>query len=368
LSLSLPKDSKGVIVAPAMRELSVLAEQLAGWLAARIPGAQDLKVVDLDYPRGAGQSHETILFDAVWTEAGHARRRGLVVRIKPTRHTMFPDDLFTEQYQLMRLVHQGGYLPVAEPLWFEEDPTLLGAPFFVMEKLAGRVAVSVPPYAVEGWVAEASPEQRRRLWENGVRQLAAVQKVPLASVQFLAGNGAAAQGLEQEWDKYRRFLDWITELRPWPLLESAMQQLRARWPKNQPPGLVWGDARLGNLLVDDDFRVAAVMDWEQPSLGGALQDLAWWLVISDSMHSTGSGRPHLEGMGTREETIALWEEITGVSTADLEWYEDFTRLKHAILSVRMDYLRGRPTPTEDYPDTPQFRAFARRLDLPWPAG
>jgi aminoglycoside phosphotransferase (APT) family kinase protein len=351
-----------------MRELSVLADQLAGWLAGRMPGAQDLRVVDLDYPRGAGQSHETILFDAVWTEAGQEHRRGLVLRIKPTKHQMFPDDLFIEQYRLMKVMHEGGYVPVAEPLWLEEDPTLLGAPFFVMEKKAGRVAVSVPPYAVEGWVAEATPEQRARLWENGVREMAAVQRVPLSSVGFLAGSGAASQGLEQEWDKYRRFLAWISEMRPWPLLEAAMLRLRERWPANQPAGLVWGDARLGNLLVDDDFRVVAVMDWEQPSLGGALHDLSWWLVISDSMHSTGSGRPHLAGMGTREETIALWEQITGVSTADIEWYEDFTRVKLGCLSVRMDYLRGRPTPTEDYPDTPILRGLARRLDLTWPAG
>ena len=118
----------GVIVAPAVRDLSDLAAQLAGWLAQRMPDAQGVQVVDLDYPRGAGQSHETILFDALWREGGQARRRGMVVRIKPTKHIVFQDDCFEDQYRLMRAVHVSGKAVVAEPLWFESDPSLLGAP------------------------------------------------------------------------------------------------------------------------------------------------------------------------------------------------------------------------------------------------
>ncbi|HEY3694736.1 phosphotransferase family protein [Phenylobacterium sp.] len=355
----------GVIVAPAVRDLSVLASQVAEWLRERIPGAQDLRVVDLTYPRGAGQSHETILFDAVWNEAGQARRRGLVVRIKPTKHTVYQDDMFEAQYRLMQVLHADGRVRVAQPLWFEDDPALLGAPFFVMEKLIGRVAVSVPPYAEQGWVAEASPAERARLWENGVRQLGAVQSVPLSSVGFLARPEAGPDGFDQEWDRWTRYLAWISQQQSWPFLEAVRDRLRERWPANRPSGLVWGDARIGNMLVDEDFRIIAVMDWEQPSLGGALHDLAWWLVLSDRMHSAAPGRPHLAGMGTREETIALWGEVTGVSTADIEWYEAFAAFKLVCLSVRMLRLKGRPIPAEG-PGGPLSDMIVQKLDLAWP--
>jgi len=352
-----------VIVAPETRELSVLAGQLSDWMAPRISADGPVSVDNLAYPFGAGQSHETILFDAAWSEGGERRTQGFVVRIKPTRHLVFPTDLFSEQFQLMQALHQDGRVRVARPYWFEEDPSILGAPFFVMAKVRGKVAVSVPPYAQEGWVAEATPAQRRKLWENGMRQLAAVQRDGLG---FLAGPDGARDGLEQEWERYRRFLAWISAARPWPLFEAAFARLRERWPANQTPGLVWGDARIGNLMFDDQFEVVAVMDWEQPSLGGALQDLGWWLHLSDIMHFERPGRPHLEGMGTREETIALWGELTGISTADVDWYEDFAALKLACLSVRMTHLKGGPTPSEPYPDTAQNRALARRLDLVWP--
>jgi aminoglycoside phosphotransferase (APT) family kinase protein len=257
----------------------------------------------------------------------------------------------------MCVLHENGWAPVAKPLWFEADSTLLGAPFFVMEKVKGRVAVSYPPYAQVGWVAEASPAERAKLWENGVRQLAGLQKVPLSAVQFLAGPEGARSGLDQEWDKYVRFLAWISRDRSFPILEAAVEHLRARWPKNQPPGLVWGDARLGNLMFNDAFEVVAIMDWEQPSLGGALQDLTWWLTLADVMHSTGSGRPHLEGMGTREDTIALWREVTGISTDDLDWYEDFTAFKIGCVSVRSAELKGAPVPGHIH------AGLARRLGL-----
>jgi aminoglycoside phosphotransferase (APT) family kinase protein len=344
-----------VIVAPETRDLDTLAAQLADWLHARIPQATDMRVENLAYPMGAGRSHETVLFDARWSEAGRPREQSCVVRIKPTRHTVFPDDLFEQQYQVMRVLHEQGRVRVARPLWFEPDPALLGAPFFVMERARGRVPVSIPPYAAVGWVAEATPEQRRRMWDSGVRQLAAVQTTPLATVDFLRGPEGAAEGLAQEWDKYVRFVAWVNQERGWPVLERALERLRANWPSNQPAGLVWGDARLGNMMFDDDFQVVAVMDWEQPSLGGALQDLAWWLVLSETMHGAASGRPPLAGMGTRDETIALWRELTGISPADVEWYEDFTHLKMTCTGIRLAQLGKMPFPDE--------AALARRLKV-----
>lgn len=329
-----------VIVAPETRDLEALARTLAQWLGTRMIDAREISVRNLAYPRGAGQSHETVLFDAHWHEGGEARQQGCVVRIKPGGFTVFPDDLFDQQYGVMKALAQGEQVRVARPLWFEHDPALLGNPFFVMERKSGRVPVSIPPYAREGWLRDATPDQRRVLWRNAVGQLAAVQRVPLDGLDFLAGP-QGERGLEQEWAKYVRFARWLQEIEPLPVLDAALDRLRGLWPQNQPEGLVWGDARIGNMMFDENFDVVAVMDWEQPSLGGALHDLAWFCVIADTMHGPAStyGAP-LEGMGSREETVALWEELTGKSSADLEWYEDFARFKMTCTGIRLGHLRG----------------------------
>lgn len=323
-----------MIVAPETRDLETLAASLRGWLQDRMPGADDLRVIDLHYPLGAGMSHETILFDAEWRERGEVRRRGLVVRIKPSRKTVYHDDMFVEQYQLMKLAHDRSSVRVAAPLWFETEFELLGAPFFVMEKVAGRVAVSYPPYSKEGWLADqATPAERRRMWEDAVRQLALIQHIPISDAGFLAGPGGLI-GFEQEVDRWRRFLAWIDAPGELSLMHEGFERLLALAPANRPEGIVWGDARLGNMMFSDDFNVVAVMDWEQPSLGGALHDLGWWLT-SDRNATDLQGLATLDGMGSREETIALWSEVSGKSAEGIEWYEAFVVFKQDCLATRM---------------------------------
>jgi aminoglycoside phosphotransferase (APT) family kinase protein len=328
------------IVAPEVRNLAELAEKLAEWLAWRLPDARHLRVSNLSYPLGAGMSHETILFDAVWREPASDRRQGMVVRIKPTRRTVYLDDLFDVQYRVMQLMHEHGKVRVARPLWLENDASILGAPFFVMEKVSGRVAISYPPYSKHGWVVDAAPGERRRMWEDAVRQLASIQTVPMLHAAFLELPGGPDLFL-QEVNRWQRFVDWIDPNGERGLLRDTFDRLLAIGPANRPAGIVWGDSRLGNMMIGQDFKVAAVMDWEQPSLGGALHDLGWWLQI-DHAQTIGQGVAPLEGMGTREETIALWREVCGKSAADIDWYEAFACFKMECLGIRMTAIRNMP--------------------------
>lgn len=326
--------TKPTIVAPETRDLDQLSGSLVEWLGAHMSAAANIRVVNLRYPLGAGMSHETILFDALWNEAGSERRQGMVVRIKPTKHLVYQDDMFEEQYRLMQVMQESGLVRVARPLWLERDPTLLGAPFFVMEQVSGRVAVSYPPYSREGWLVDTAPADRRSLWIDSVTQLALIQKVPLTSVPFLNLPGEFAENFDQEVDRWRRYLDWVDPDAKFTLLRDGFARLLAARPQNRPEGIVWGDARLGNMMIGDDFKVAAVMDWEQPSLGGALHDLGWWL-LSDYNQTEGQGIKRLDGMGTRDETIALWSEVSGKSAAEIDWYETFVVFKQECLSSRM---------------------------------
>ena len=352
--------SGGTIVTPYVRDFSVLGRQLTDWLADRLDGAADLRLENFDYPRGAGQSHETILFEAHWREAGENRSTGLAVRIKPTRFTVFLDDMFEEQCQLMQALKADGRVPVAGVYWLEKDPSILGAPFFVMERLHGRVAVSHPSYMESGWVAEATAEQRARLWGQAVRMLGALQTVPQDSLGFLVP-AEGMSGFEYEWDRWDRFLRHIEKPdRPVAEHRRIWSLLRDRMPADPPAGLVWGDARIGNILVDDSFDIVALMDWEQPSLGGALQDLGWWLFNQRVKVRENGGRL-LAGIPDREETIEIWAATTGIEPREVEWYEAFAGLKTASLSINMMDMRGQVPPGGDYAATPQMRCLQEFL-------
>jgi aminoglycoside phosphotransferase (APT) family kinase protein len=349
------------MVAPNVRDFGELERQLHGWLGARMPAASDLRFSDFTYPRGAGRSHETILFDLAWTESGRERTSGLAVRIKPTTFTVFLDDMFYEQYCVIRALHEDGTVPVPKALWYEPDPTVLGAPFFVMERLRGRVAVSAPSYLETGWVVDATPAQRERMWRNGIEAMARLQKVPLARLEVLAPPEGMT-GFAFEWDRWDRFMKAMVRAdRPLEDHHHWSSVLHATMPADPTPGLVWGDARIGNIMVDDRFDVVALLDWEQPSLGGALHDLGWWL-FNQRTKVTSRGGDALPGMPDRQTTIDIWQDASGIRADGIEWYEAFAAFKQACLGVNMLDLWKRELPSEDHPGIAALREMIRALE------
>jgi len=294
--------NQDTIVAPARRKLVSIAGRLAEWLAARIPMASKLVVNGLSYPSGAGLSNETILFEANWMERGIRRSEGCVLRLKPGSYRVYLELNFETQFKLQRALFDAG-VPVPETFWFEPDSSLFGAPFFVMKRLRGRAAMSFPPFATQGWVAEASVEQRLTIWHNAIDALAELHHAPAESISILNKPHLGATGWEQEWIYWIESRSWARGNRVLPTWDRTMAWLRANMPVDRRSGLCWGDARIGNLMFGSDFKVLAIMDWEGASLRGSFQDLGYWLVLDDVM-ATASGI-HPEGFGSREEHYCI---------------------------------------------------------------
>ena len=66
----------------------------------------------------------------------------------------------------------GTDVPVPRTYWLESDGRVLGAPFYVMERIDGRIPTDTPPYHVGGWMTEISPEERTSMWWSGLEALA----------------------------------------------------------------------------------------------------------------------------------------------------------------------------------------------------
>uniref|UniRef100_UPI00202888D2 phosphotransferase n=1 Tax=Caballeronia sp. ATUFL_F1_KS39 TaxID=2921766 RepID=UPI00202888D2 len=82
---------------------------------------------------------------------------------------------------------------------------------------------------------------------------------------------------------YRRYLAWASDGKPQPTVDAGLAWLLANQPQDEPVGLSWGDARVGNMIFSD-ARCVAVLDWEMVALGNPEQDLGWWLFL-DWHHS-----------------------------------------------------------------------------------
>jgi aminoglycoside phosphotransferase (APT) family kinase protein len=270
------------------------------------------------------------------------------------------------QFDLLKTLGEANLVTVPGVLWFEEDAGLLGQPFFVMERMFGRVPVSMPVYNASGWLHDARPAERRRLWESAVGELARIHRVPTSTVSFLGEPDIALGDLGQLWTDDLATLDWSAGAAPHPVLDDVRHWLETHMPVDTQPGLAWGDARIGNMMFGEDFTVVAVMDWEQASLGGGLTDLGWWLFF-DEFHSTTSGLTRLDGLGSRSETIAIWEEQSGLRARDLLWYEVLAGFRLSMFPLQM---RNRPMGRAQGV-SPEDNEFLRRtcglLDIAPPA-
>ncbi len=349
---------------PAQRDLELSRLSFRDWLATTIEGATDVDVAELDSPSGSGFSNETLFANVSWKADGREHTDSLVVRVKPTGFQVFYDADFELQFRLLQTLGAETDVPVPQALWFESDPAVLGAPFFVMRRIAGRAPTDQPPYNEAGWLFDSTEAERAQLWRSGLDALIAVHKVPLETVAFLAKPELGETGLDQLITFWQRSFDWAAAGRPQPIAERAWEWLLANLPANRATSLSWGDSRVGNILFDDG-RVTAVVDWEMLSLGGHMVDLGWWLFLDD-YHTIDA--PRLAGLGNRADTIAIWEAGTGEKADDLEWYEIFAGFRFTVVMMRLcqmleDYGVMAQNDFYNEANNPVSRLLGQKVDL-----
>jgi len=321
-------------------DLESLARALQATLARRLE-VVDVAVDGLRIPEGAGTSSGTVLFSATWKDADGGQRRDLVARTQPDKVQLFREPDFHKQYVVIDALHRSGRVKVAEALFFEDDPAVIGVPFFVMSQLLGRVPVSFPGYNVEGFLFDATPAARRGAWESAMDELCRIALVPVDEFAFLDQPQYGERAVDQQLEYWHQSVDWSTDNRTPDPVWAMYEWLAANVPEDATNGFTWGDARMGNMMFGDDLRLAGVMDWEQANLSGTRLDLGWWLYFDD-FHSTARDLVRLDGLGTREETIAFWEDRVGEKAGDLTWYEVFTGFQVGLLACRTMVILGTP--------------------------
>lgn len=323
---------------PAPRDPAQTSRALAAWMARQMPSARDILISGLQPPQATGFSNDTWLFDAAWQTADGPQQRRLVARLEPSGYTVFPEYALPTQARIMQLLRAEGSVPVPEVLWAENDPAVLGVPFYVMQAIDGRIPTDSPPYHSGGWVTEVEPAEREALWWSGLEMLARIHQLDWRGLGlgFLDRPQLGASGLAQQLAYYERYFAWAARGRPQPIAEAGFDWIRRNLPDSENLGFCWGDARIGNMIFRDGACVA-VLDWEMATLGDPEMDLAWWLFL-DRHHSEGLGLPRLAGFPSVEATIARYEELTQRRTRHLRFYEIFAAFRFAVIMMRVSQM------------------------------
>jgi aminoglycoside phosphotransferase (APT) family kinase protein len=327
---------------PFLRDLHRTRLRLTGWLESRLPNASDLAVSELTKPAGSGYSSDTLIFELSYREAGEPRSRKAVIRIEPdpAAFSVFPFYDVGIQFELLEALGTHSSVPVPRVLWREDDRTILGTPFYVMDYVEGLVPADNPPFPTEGFVFDASPAQREKLWWSGVEAMTRVHRVDWKSlgIEALSWSHLGASPIERHLRFYERYFTWAKRGQPQPVTEAALDWLERNMPTGEPEGLCWGDARIGNQIFQD-FEVAALLDWEMATIGNPVLDLAWWLFV-DEVNMQGNGipgmaRPRLAGLPSHDATVARWEELLGRKAREIDYYKIFAGFRFAVVMIRI---------------------------------
>jgi aminoglycoside phosphotransferase (APT) family kinase protein len=315
----------GIPLKGTARDLDHVRGVMASWLAPRVAASSALSVSPVTTPGGSGVANETLLFDATWSSGGREHTRGFVIRVASAR-TLYLDADIEMHAKIYEALADVPDVPVPHVYGYEGDPALLGAPFFVMERIRGQVPGDTPPWSTAGFMVDADPRARRAMWEDAVHVLAALHRVDVSRFPFLAPP-AGTSGLADHVGLWRRSLDAATADKRHDVLEHGYAWLVANLPAPAPTGFSWGDARFANIMFRDN-RVVSVFDWDTASLAGAEADLAWWRFMD-------GGASVLEGIGSPDELVTRWEAETGRRVQHLEWHEIFTTFRLGCIMLRL---------------------------------
>ena len=233
-------------------------DRLTAWFADEGPGAAGPLTASLI---AGGKSNLTyVVTDGVseW-----------VVRRPPLGHVLATAHDMGREHRVMSAL---GDTPVPVPVTYGlcEDASVLGAPFYVMERVAGT------PYRRASELAALGEARTRTISTRLVDTLAALHQVDPFEVDL--GDFGKPEGyLARQVSRWKKQLD-ASYTRDLPAADQLYAELAADVPAESAAGIVHGDFRLDNVLVDDHDRITAVLDWEMATLGDPLADLALMLM------------------------------------------------------------------------------------------
>ena len=305
-------------------------EERTEWLEAfvREKTGRPAKVTGLRRLAG-GSSRQIWTFDLTLGEGGGSEPLPLVLRLDPTagkkrEGLAAGGGGFAREFALLEVVHRYG-VPVPRVYWPCDGPSVLGGPFYVMDRIEGE---TIPRRIFR---SEALGEARAKLPEQLGRALARIHAVDLdrEGLDGLTEPPAARSAAEVQLAQLRAGIDLAA--RPSPTLELAYRWLERRVPGEGHLTLVHGDFRVGNVVVGPE-GLRSILDWELAHVGDPHEDLAW--MCAKTWRFGEVDKP-VGGLGPLEPFYETYEKVSGrtLDRSALRYWEVLSSARCAIVWV-----------------------------------
>jgi aminoglycoside phosphotransferase (APT) family kinase protein len=240
------------------------------------------------------------------------------------------------EFRVLEKLHAS--YPAPKPLLHCPDDSILGAPFYIMERVRGVVLRRELPAGIQ-----ITPAISRRLSESFIDNLAALHQLDYAALG-LADLGKPQGYMERQvkgWTE-RYYGSRTHEL---PQVEEISVWLKEHMPAQSGAALIHNDYKYDNMLLDgnDITRIVAVLDWEMCTLGDPLSDLGtalgYWVQASDPADVLPArwGPTSLPGTYTRQQLLERYQAKTRFDVSNIVFYYVFALFKTAVIIQQIYY-------------------------------
>lgn len=237
------------------------------------------------------------------------------------------------------------YGQVPQPVHYCEDESIIGAPFYLMERVKGIILRNKPPQGLE-----LTPERMRGISEAAVDNLADLHSLDLEQ-SGLISMGKPKGYMQRQvsgWIKryYRTKTDKITGM------DRAARWMQENQPAESAVAFIHNDYKYDNLVLDPDNlrRIIAVLDWEMATVGDPLMDLGtslgYWAEANDSPALKPFNLTWMPGNLSRQEVLQRYAKRRGIEVPDMLFYYVFGAFKIGVI-VQQIYARYQQGYTQD---------------------
>lgn len=263
--------------------------------------------------------------------------RDYVVRRPPLGHVLATAHDMGREYRVMAALAQTD-VPVPQMLAHCEDAEVLGAPFYVMERVAGT------PYSRAAQLEPIGAARTTLITERLVDTLVALHAVDHTAVG-LTDFGRPDGYLGRQVARWKKQLAASTS-RELPGMDELVAHLEDNIPANGAGTIVHGDFRLDNVLVDADDQITAVLDWEMSTLGDPLTDIALMLAYQQLAEASPPARegaalvtdaPLAAGYLSRDQVLARYAEQSSRDVSDIGFHLALAFFKLAVILEGIHY-------------------------------
>lgn len=233
------------------------------------------------------------------------------------------------------------YDKIPKPTLYCDDKTVIGAPFYIMERVRGIILRNTPPKDMN-----LTPELMHKISKNAIDNLADLHLLDIRK------HGLDQLGKAEGYTK-RQVDGWISRYEKsktdvLPAMEQVSEWMNKNIPTDNQACMIHNDYKYDNMVlsVDDPTKILAVLDWEMATIGNPLMDLgttlAYWAETNDSPALKPFNLTWLEGNLNRQAVIDRYQEKTGFDINNIVFYFAFASFKLGVIcqQIYARYKRG----------------------------